>query len=212
MKFDTLPLLHHLASEYNQIISSADNASGTRSLPTVGDDNGLVLPDHDDESDIECELEEVENEMSMLLLLGLSTDDGQRITEPKVKKRRKKYDMRRLTFTNPHTGVRERYTFHHTLWYCNYITNPAPHNEKWNQLFRLRFRMPYSAFIDLLDQCSQSDRFATWVNTRIHKYNKQETTPLALLLLCVLRHLGRAWTLDDLAEATVVVGRQFANS
>ena len=44
--------------------------------------------------------------------------------------------------------------------------------------------------------------FETWTTTRGHKYNKKETTPLGLLLLCVLRHLGRAWTLDDLEEGT----------
>ena len=131
MKFDTLPLLHSLASQYNQIISSADNCSVNRSLPALGEDNDLAQAVHDDESDVERELEEVENEMSMLLLLGSTTDDGQ-CSKPKVKKRRKKYDMRQLTFTNPHTGVREPYTFHHSLWYCNYITDPAPHNEKWS--------------------------------------------------------------------------------
>ena len=139
--------------------------------------------------------------MSMLLLLGSMADDGQR-SDPPAKKCRKKYDMRRLIFTNPHTGVREPYTFHHTLWYCNYITSPAPHNEKWSKLFRTRFRMPYSAFVDLAAQCSRSEMFKTWATTGVHKYNKKETTPLGLLLLCVLRHLGRAWTLDDLEEAT----------
>ena len=71
MKFDTLPLLHYLASEYNNIISAADDSSIKRSINSIQEGSAVALPACDDESDMECELEEVENEMTMLLLLRL---------------------------------------------------------------------------------------------------------------------------------------------
>ena len=89
--------------------------------------------------------------MMMMLLVGLMTDDGHR-SNAAVKKR-KKYNMQRMTFNNPHTMDRKPYTFHHNLWYCNYITDLAPHNEIWSRLFRQQFSMPYSTCMDLTDQC-----------------------------------------------------------
>ena len=64
--------------------------------------------------------------------------------------------------------------------------------------------MPYSAFMGLANQCSQSKNLKTWATTGVHKDNKRPTTPLALLILCALRYLGRGWTLDDLEEATAI--------
>ena len=61
MKFDTLPLLYYLASEYNNMISAADDCSVKWSIISIQEDNNIAQPACDDESDIECELKEVEN-------------------------------------------------------------------------------------------------------------------------------------------------------
>ena len=70
MKFDTLTLLQLCASEYNNIIIGADSRFNKRSILSVtegSDENNQI--DYDD-SNIESELQEVENEMSILLLMG----------------------------------------------------------------------------------------------------------------------------------------------
>ena len=54
-----------------------------------------------------------------------------------------------MMFTNPITMECEPYTFHHTLWYYNYITDPRPILEKWSRLLCDQFRMPWNAFEDL---------------------------------------------------------------
>ena len=109
-----------------------------------------------------------------------------------------------MMYTYPITFERAAYYFRNTPWYYNYITNPYPDQEKWSRLFRLRFRMPYDAFLDLVDQCKKSSHFHKWTKCKLHKYNKQQATPIALLVRCALHYLGRAWMLDYLVEAIVV--------
>lgn len=100
---------------------------------------------------------------------------------------------------------RSVFTFVYSIWYCNYVTDPSPERPKWSKLFRNFFRMPYNAFLDLASQCEASSCFDRWQATKpIHKYNKSKTIPLKLLLLSVLRYLGRGWTFDDLEEATAI--------
>ena len=51
--------------------------------------------------------------------------------------------------------------------------------------------------------CSQSSFFDQWSKYReIKKFKK--VAPLELLVLCVLRYLGRGWVIDDLEEATCI--------
>ena len=84
-----------------------------------------------------------------------------------------------------------------TLWYLLYVENP-PHNERMSKLFKLRFRMPYSSFLELTDELSVHPIFERW-----QKCDAVGDKPsnMKLLLLGALRYIGRGWTLDDLHEA-----------
>ena len=42
-------------------------------------------------------------------------------------------------------------------WYLNYIENPKPLDVKWLRKFRLRFRLPFSAFKSLLKMIQSSE-------------------------------------------------------
>ena len=57
----------------------------------------------------------------------------------------------------------------------------------------------------MISLCRQSDIFSNWADVdAVHRYSRTKITPLALLVLCALRYLGRSWTIDDLEEATEI--------
>ena len=49
-----------------------------------------------------------------------------------------------------------------------------------------------------------SEIMAQWGSYKVHRYNKKPGTPIELLVLADLQYIGRAWTIDDLEEATVI--------
>jgi hypothetical protein len=82
-----------------------------------------------------------------------------------------------------------------------YVESPNLENPRFHKLFRRRFRMPYKCFQELVQMVEDSPLFARWregKNDAAHR----PATPLSLLVLCVLRYIGRGWTLDDLSENT----------
>ena len=62
--------------------------------------------------------------------------------------------------------------------------------DKFNKLFRRRFRMPYDRFLKLIDICKGSDYFQKWKDGKADALGK-ESSPIELLLLASLRYLGR---------------------
>ena len=88
-----------------------------------------------------------------------------------------------------------------TVWYIAYLLKPKVGIIRFDRLFRRRFRMPYSSFIDLLNVIKSDHTFRRW-----HDGNKdcvkKACSPIGLLLLGSLRYLGRGFTFDDLFEAT----------
>jgi hypothetical protein len=82
-----------------------------------------------------------------------------------------------------------------------YIESPDLENDVFHANFRRRFRMPYNSFLDLVELANQDAIFHRWRDGNFDALSR-EPTPLSLLILCVLRYLGRGWTLDDLSENT----------
>ena len=62
MSSETLPLLYHLALEYNDITGAADSSLTKRRLPDIGEVYKMKNPVYDSDSDIDCDLKEVEND------------------------------------------------------------------------------------------------------------------------------------------------------
>ncbi len=59
--------------------------------------------------------------------------------------------------------------------------------------------MPYNSFLELVKQANQDAIFRRWREGNVDAMSR-EATPISLLILCVLRYLGRGWTMDDLSE------------
>ena len=160
MHIDNLSLVLMLAIEYNQLV----NSSAILTTPPDVDDNSnsdmsnlciTII----DETDIE--LEEVETEMIVLLN---SEPRKRKLSEctpgnQQKGKRRGKYNMSKLWFTDPFTIEWKKFTYDFSIWYINYVVNPQHLDKKWSKKFRNRFRMPYSSYLDLVHQCNISDYF-----------------------------------------------------
>ena len=93
-------------------------------------------------------------------------------------------------------------------WYQAYIQNPQPDNNKWLRKFRLRFRVPYASFFQLVSMLKEpqyAEYFGRWTGGTPHQEAAHfNSAPIELFLLGALRYLGRGWTFDDLEESTGV--------
>ena len=205
MQIPHLSLLHLMSLEYNEIINSTTINTTPPNADDYNDYSESISARLQDTDEIDFELAEIE--LEMLVLLNSSARKRAHIedidTGPRKRSKRGKYNMRKLYFTNPTTGERQPFTYKYSVWYSNYIEYPQENDKKWSKLFRNRFRMPYSAFLDLVNGCKGSDYFVQWQRGK-HKYNKQENYPISLLVLTALRYMGRGWTLDNLQENTAV--------
>jgi hypothetical protein len=88
--------------------------------------------------------------------------------------------------------------------YNMFVDCPLLDNDRFNRIFRLRVRMPYHLFQELVAMVvAQEDAlFRTrWREGAVDAIG-QPAAPLVLLILCVLHFLGRGWTLVDLSENT----------
>ena len=64
--------------------------------------------------------------------------------------------------------------------------------------------MPYNSYLDFVNECEKSPIMAQWSRLPEFRYNKKKGASIELLMLCVLRWLGRGWTIDDLHENTLI--------
>ena len=117
---------------------------------------------------------------------------------PSIKKQKKIRSVKKYkTMVRDRDGLLRELLPTDTLWYLFYISNP-PNTERLLKLFRRRFRLPYDTFITLSNDISTNPIFDRWNRcdaVGVKPSNRK------LLLLGVLRYIGRAWTLDDIAEA-----------
>ena len=86
-------------------------------------------------------------------------------------------------------------------WFASYVANPQQGDEKFEKLFRLRFRCSFDMFQKLLIMVKEHELFARWDHNK-HDAFHRPSSPIELLLLGSLRYIGRGWTFDDLEEAT----------
>ena len=86
-------------------------------------------------------------------------------------------------------------------WYSLYVNNPMVDDDRFQNKFRRRFRLPFSNYEELARDCKGHEVFERW--TGCDGLGK-ESLPIELLVLGALRYLGRGWTFDDLEEATAI--------
>ena len=99
-----------------------------------------------------------------------------------------------------------------STWWTNYVESPQLEDPRFLKTFRLRFRLPYPQYQELIVLTKSSDRyFKRWFDSA-RDATGERAAPLEILVLGALRYLGRGWTFDDLYESTGVlaeVHRQF---
>ena len=55
-----------------------------------------------------------------------------------------------------------------------------------------------------METCKEAPELNQWGSYKATRYNKKDGAPIELLVLCVLRYLGRGWTIDCLHENTII--------
>jgi hypothetical protein len=89
-----------------------------------------------------------------------------------------------------------------SCWYKFYVRNfYITEDTKLAKAFRNRFRLPYTQFLQLVEDIRSNNLFDRWCG---YKSNNKKVLPVELLLLGLLRYLGRGWTFDDCEESTAI--------
>ena len=99
-------------------------------------------------------------------------------------------------------------TFKDSTWHTLYVDSPPTSNRR-KKVFRRRFRLPFEVYLDMVKDLKNHELFTRWTKKDCVG---TEPSDIGLLLLGVLRYLGRALTFDDLEEYTYIsaeVHRQF---
>jgi hypothetical protein len=89
-----------------------------------------------------------------------------------------------------------------SMWYKFYVRNfYITQDTKLAKAFHNCFRLPYPQFLQLVEDIHSNDLFDRWCG---FKSNNKKVSPVELLLLGLLRYLGRGWTFDDCEESTAI--------
>ena len=88
----------------------------------------------------------------------------------------------------------------HTLWYLLYVKD-SPKDEHMARLFSLRFWLPYNNFIALFNEMKDQKLFMRWQGSDC---TGVAASDLNLLNLCLLGHLNRGFTFDNIEEGTAI--------
>ena len=116
----------------------------------------------------------------------------------KRKPRKRKTKKHQLEVVDEH-GVRTKLVPRISSWYILYVADPQINDDKFQRRFRIRFRVPHNKFLDLVQWVETHPYFDRWTSPDAVG---DLPSPVELLVLGVLRYMGRGWTLDDLEEAT----------
>ena len=120
--------------------------------------------------------------------------------QPNYKKRKWRSVKKRIFWIRGEDDNLRVMTPKDTVWFKLYIEPPIL-GTVMRKLFRNRFRLYHQSFLDLLDEIQQHKLFERWNNPDSVGL---PPSSVALLLLRALRYLGRAWTFDDIEEATTI--------
>ena len=126
---------------------------------------------------------------------------------PSIKRR--KCGLQKIKYTTEN-GDTETCSPKKTFWYMYYLNSPNRGGKYFEKKFRNWFTLPYDSFLERFHMVNQSDYFYRW-NRRTNGVNSR----LGLLLLDMLRYLGRVWNFNDLEESTVIsvcVNRDFSHT
>jgi hypothetical protein len=79
-------------------------------------------------------------------------EDGETVEPPQKKTRRRQYVMARRT----EDGDLERIKPTESFWCLYYVQNPLLEDDRFVKKFRNRFRLPYTQYRELVEECKES--------------------------------------------------------
>jgi hypothetical protein len=147
-------------------------------------------------------------------LIWDESEDEEESIEPRPKRVRTSKKVQFFRYNEQ--GERVSMTPLESTWYTLYVVSPNLEEEKFHQKFRLRFRMPYPCFVDLLemvktkyDEDNGELYFRRWMS---RDATGSLSSPIELMLLGSLRYLGRGGRLMILRKQHASTWRLTANS
>ena len=171
-------LLKSLAMEYNGVLLRPIKKS--RPLNESAEVfSGRKRREREEDDDIDESLFAIEDDM--LAILSLKRRNGLlHVKRRRSRKKRGRYKKYTQHFTDPETGVRYKMRPEHTVWYQCYVLHPNTQSTRWQKLFRHRFRMPYSSYLEFVNECEKSPIMAQWSRLPEFRYNKKMLIPQIL--------------------------------
>ena len=146
--------------------------------------------------------EEEDEDDDALLLLASNTDNGNGLVKNKLASLKQRTCFQKnLNLCRCEDGSLKTIGPRQSNWYVMYIKSPALDDPKFNKKFRRRFRCSYDSFQKLMLLVLADNIFNRWLRTDAVG---REPSPIHLLVLGVLRYIGRGWTFDDLEENTSI--------
>lgn len=101
----------------------------------------------------------------------LAIDDGQNSTMHHRRAKKPRLSSPKFFVDPMHGCLRRPMIPTLRCWWIMYVKNPQSESKKWSKTFpRLRFRLPYSAFVDFLDMVE-----ADHTDMILHKWRKPST-------------------------------------
>jgi hypothetical protein len=124
--------------------------------------------------------------------------------KPIVSRKRHRRPERKVIWTNE-DWTQHPFTPKRLLWYNIYVAHPDVDNESFSKKFWIRFSLTHQQqFIELVEALEMENSSRHWQKGNMSS-NKKESTPLSLLVLCILCYLGRGWTFDELSGNTASI-------
>jgi hypothetical protein len=103
-----------------------------------------------------------ENQSSMAFLIdGGMFFGGNQVEEPCALPRIRRLKARHMTMTLPN-GKKCAYVPTMSLWYILYICDPEVDCHRFLQTFRVRFRLPYESFLEIVERMKPLPEFQRW--------------------------------------------------
>jgi hypothetical protein len=131
-----------------------------------------------------------------------TTATGRACTTTRKRPRRRSVRKRFSLKTINNLGQIVDLTARNSIWWLNYVACVDMNDPKFLKIFRNRFRLPYQQYLELVAYAKTSpEYFKRWFDDS-KDVTGESAAPLEILILGVLRYLGRGWTFDDLWENT----------
>jgi hypothetical protein len=135
---------------------------------------------------------ELRTAMVAFVTRGNEKEDDTPVQKPPRKRAR--LCKSRKPFSYDDEGEEHVLRLQQTWWYLSYILHPTLEDDKFNNKFRRRFRMPHAECMKLIEKVKDSELFRRWCSWDA---TGLPSSPIELLVMGALRYLGRGLTFES---------------